>query len=67
MDVIETIKHAVSNPYKIITKEDSFLLHKTLYSRLANGIEMISYLGRDSVNEVWSIKSSFIAKDWILK
>lgn len=67
MDVIETIKHAVSNPYKIITKENSSLLHKTLYSRLENGTEMISYLGRDFIDEVWNIKSSFIAKDWILK
>lgn len=42
-------------------------LAKTLYSRLDNGIEMVSYLRRDSIEHIWDIKSSFVSKDWILK
>ncbi|MBI2344746.1 hypothetical protein HYV10_01585, partial [Candidatus Dependentiae bacterium] len=68
MDIIDVIKKAVSNPYKIEFKGDfNSCLNKKLYSRFENGIEMISYLRRESIGHAWDIKSSFISKDWILQ
>lgn len=65
--VISSVKQAVRDPYKIISKGDSKVcLEKTLCSRLENEIKIITYLKREAINQEWCVKSSFISKDWIL-
>ena len=65
--ILYNIKEAVKNPYTTISKGDpAICLEKKLYSRIENGIEIITYLKRESPCQKWCIKSSFINKEWIL-